>query len=323
MRYAIRLGTLAMGLAGCGTLEPGADDTETAPLTTTVTAGPSITLGNPDTSTVTFFSEAGLDGDSLTRDLTPTSLSEAVRPITFSEITYANLARRISSVRLTCGSRPSTVTVLSAANSSTDTSTWSSGGPGFMLACNPGQTVTVNLHATVPNLADAVGSAYFLVHATHKTELLLFSTLVASDLKSVSSFGGGVTASTAGALQMLNSTEILLHRDFQLDTALCQARSGYMDLLAVIDIQRQLFTAFVIDTFVADGLGDVLGCHDQMLKTLTSDANGAATQLTFALTDRLRTLGSHARYYLVPAFGLDDFDLAAGGDPFVQTGGSL
>jgi hypothetical protein len=330
MRNAIRLGTLAIGLVGCGTIEPGSEDVELAPrrqpllaatttATATATLGPSITIGNPDTSTVTFFSEAALVGDSLTRQVTPSSLNETVKPITSVDIQNANLTRRISSIRLVCGTRASDITVLNAANAGTDTSAWSAAGLGFTLTCNPGQTVTANLHTQAPNLADAVGSAYFLVHASHKSQIL-FSTVVASNFNS-SSFPDGVTAPSSVELRMWNSDEFSLHQDFQLDAAACEARGGYITLLAVINSQQKFITVFVTDAFVGDGLGDVLGCHDQMLNALQKGANDAASQLTSALTGLMQLAGNHTRYYFAPVFGLSEFALAAGGDPSVQAVG--
>jgi hypothetical protein len=323
MRYTQSLNALiaaiTLGTGACGAPEDGWDDSQVA--TRQLTVGPSITIGNPDTSTVTFFSEAGLVGDSLTRQVTPTSLNETVKPITSVDIHNANLTRRISSIRLICGTRASDITVLNAANSSTDTSAWSAAGLGFTLTCNPGQTVTANLHTQTPNLGDAVGSAYFLVHASHKNQIL-FSTVAASNFNSAS-FPDGVTAPNAVELRMWNSDEFSLHQELQLDAAACEARGGYMTLLGVINSQQKFITVFAIDTFVADGLGDVLGCHDQMLTALQQGANDAASRLTTGLTALMQLAGNHTRYYFAPVFGLTEFGLAAGGDPSVQAVGGL
>src|SRR5215471_1846206 len=81
---AIALGTLVLGSGGCGAPDPGGEDSPTEmreqPLVAikAATVSTTATLGTPtpsgDTpSTVTFFSEVGLWGDSLTRQVAPTT----------------------------------------------------------------------------------------------------------------------------------------------------------------------------------------------------------------------------------------------------------
>src|SRR5262249_31190091 len=156
MKLQITMGMLALGFGACGALDPASEGSPTearqAALgfattglgsgsgTATTGTGTGTTAGET-ASTVTFFAEAGLSGDSLPLQVMPADLNEAVDPITFDSIQGANLAGRISSVRLICGSRYSALTLLEGANTG-PVWNWFGSGQGYTLECNPNETQT-------------------------------------------------------------------------------------------------------------------------------------------------------------------------------------
>ena len=121
-------------------------------------------IGTEFPSQVTFFSEAGLWGDSLTIEVPVSEPIETVRIVTNTELNNANLLKRISSVRLQCGSRTSQAVLFTASNM------WSQFGDAQPFFCDPGQTVETNLHTDASWVADKVGSVYFVAHARQVDE---------------------------------------------------------------------------------------------------------------------------------------------------------
>jgi hypothetical protein len=73
---------------------------------------------------------------------------------------------------------------------------------------------------------------------------------------------------------------------------------------------------------MSPGWGDLWGCQDRMLKDLHANANEAANEFEVALRPLIASrFPEGARYYyFIPTYGLDWFELVAGGRPDQEVG---
>jgi hypothetical protein len=255
-------------------------------------------VGTEFPSQVTFFSEAGLWGDSLTIEAPVSEPIETVRLATNTDLEHANLLKRISSVRLQCGSRQSQVVLFTASNM------WSEFGDyARPFYCEPGQTVEINLHTEAPELADKVGSVYFVAHARQAGDTPL------SDL---------ITDAWAPIgeprLQLISFFAFTLRQDLTVNFPGCGGRSAHFTLFASLH-QDGSFSVSVSETYVASGWGDTFGCRSLMEDLLKDNVEAAAGALEDSLNDLLALVGDHPRYYLAPTWSIREFNLYAGGEP--------
>lgn len=307
---ACLISVFAMG--GCA-MQVSEDGSEPARATGSTAQNLSLVTARETPSTLTLYSEAGLWGDSMTVQVSPTTNYEALRLVTMTEVQNAHLLSRISSLRLTCGSRDSQVMLYDFYNTGTSLATWSQFGKGRPVSCKAGQTVTVNLHQQYPELADNVGSVYFLAHA-RQAKGVGFSAFVLSNWnQGLGDLPDGATASQGPTMTLKGSTSFTLRQDLELDAWECGARGAFFTLTALMN-QDRTFTVYVSDLYVDTGWGDSWGCRDSMKSSLQSGAADAATKLKNGLQSLAQLAGTHPRYYFVPQWNLSEFDLWAGGE---------
>lgn len=272
-------------------------------------------------TTLTLYSEPGLWGSALTIRTTPASSAEFLRLITKPQVEAAGLLGHISSLRLTCGSRAAHVMLYDSYNTGGNETTgdfaaWSEFGTGRFVSCTAGQSVAVDLHQQLPELADRVASIYFMTHARHTTEAG-FSAFVKSNWSAgLANLPSGAAADGEPQLKLLSSESFKLRQNLKLDDWRCGARGAHFVLNAMLSAERK-FSVTVSEEYVDTGWGDAWGCRDGMKKKLHAGAVDAANRLAPGLDKLSAQVGAHARSYLVPFFNLSEFDLFGGGDAAV------
>lgn len=116
-----------------------------------------------DAARVTFYSETGQWGTRLTASAPVLGPDESRRLVTTTEIEGAGLGRRISSVRLSCGSRAASLTLFVHPNRGTDFGGFGAGTDrSYLVACAANQVVDVDLHRDAPQYADRVAAAHLV-----------------------------------------------------------------------------------------------------------------------------------------------------------------
>jgi hypothetical protein len=272
-------------------------------------------IGTEFPSRVTFFSEAGLWGDSLTIEAPVSEPIETVRLVTNADLDDANLRKRISSVRLQCGSRRSQVVLFTAANM------WSEFGDAQPFDCKSCQSEEINLHTDASWIADQVGSVYFVAHAGRARSIAdiyvgqTLSTVVTNTwTQQLADLPSGAEADGGPRLQLIGFFAFTLRQNLKLDDWKCGDRRAHFKLFASLH-QHGVFSVSVSETYVDSGWGDAWGCRSKMESELKAGAADAAHQLRDGLNDLLAFVGDHPRYYLVPTWSIREFDLYAGGEP--------
>jgi hypothetical protein len=259
-------------------------------------------------SHVTFFSEAGFWGDSLTIEAPVSKPIETVRLVTNTDLKNANLLKRISSARLQCGSRASQVVLFTASNM------WSEFGDAQPFYCQPCQTVEINLHTDASWIADKVGSVYFVAHARQADDIPLSNLVTDSWTQQLTDLPSEAKADGEPRLQLISFFAFTLRQDLKLNHWACTERGAYLKLFAALS-QNGFFSVSVSETYVGDGTGDAWGCRGKMEDKLETAAANAAHELRNGLNDLLAFVGDHPRYYLTSTYSLREFDLFAGGEP--------
>jgi hypothetical protein len=265
-------------------------------------------IGTEFPSRVTFFSEAGLWGDSLTIEAPVSEPIETVRLVTNTDLDDANLRKRISSVRLQCGSRQSQVVLFTAANM------WSEFGDAQPFYCEPCQTEEINLHTDASWIADRVGSVYFVAHARQAHVIPLSVLVTNSWMQQLDDLPSGAEADGGPRLHLISFFAFTLRQNLTLDHWSCGDRGAYFKLFASLN-QNGSFSVSVSETYVDSGWGDAWGCRSQMESELKDAAADAAHQLRDGLNGLFALVGDHPRYYLAPTWSIREFDLYAGGEP--------
>jgi len=267
-------------------------------------------------STVTFFGEAGLWGDSLTVQISPSGPEETVRLIGESEFAAEGLLNRVSSVRLQCGSRASSVVFFATHNTAPNLYDWHDyNDDGRRMSCDPGGTVELSLHTNGGRWADNVASAYFLADARESIEIEQFSTLIQNGWdEALDNLPSGADADTGAELRITGSRSFRLHQELRLDDWKCGGRDAQFELRGQMASDGD-WDVIVISTYVDTGWGDYWGCRSKMQNALKDAAQDATYELETGLLDLMLLAGDHPRYYLVPGWGLDEFGLHAGGEP--------
>ena len=268
-----------------------------------------VPIGTEFPSRVTFFSEAGLWGDSLTIEAPVSEPIEMVRLVTNTDLNNANLLKRISSVRLQCGSRQSQVTLFTASNM------WSEFGEyARPFYCEPCQTTEINLHTEGPELADQVGSVYFVAHARQADSEALSDFVADAWTQQLADLPSGTKADGEPRLQLISFFAFTLRQNLKLNHALCVERPAHFELFASLH-QSGSFSVSVSETYVNSAWDDFLGCRDLMEDSLEDGAAGAAHKLRDGLNAFLALMGDYPRYYLAPTWSIREFYLYAGGEP--------
>jgi hypothetical protein len=296
---ACTLGGCALDVGGQAGEQVGA---QTQPLVATFAESPAL---------VTFYSESGFWGDQLTVEAPVEGPLETVRLITKTQIQSANLLRRISSVRLTCGSRKAQIALMDSYNTSSGLGGWSEFSKGDSIYCNPGETKGVELHTDLPALADNVGSAYFVAHAVDAGGFDFSYFLKNSWDSKLGDLPSGATAKGGGKLRLIGETGFRLRQDLTLDDWKCGARGGILELQAHM-FQDRHFSVIVASTYVDTGWGDAWGCRGKMQQALQSAATDAAAKLEDGLEQLILLAGEHSRFYFVPYSGVRNFEVYGG-----------
>jgi hypothetical protein len=266
-------------------------------------------VGTEFPSQVTLFSEAGLWGDRLTIEAPVSEPIETVRLATNTDLAHANLLKRISSIRLQCGSREAQVVLFTAANM------WSEFGKyARPFYCAPGQTVDINLHTEAPELADQVGSVYFVAHARQAHGIPLSDLVTDAWTEQLADLPSGAKADGGPRLQLIAFFAFALRQDLKLNHWACTERSANLRLFASLN-QDGFFSVSVSETYVGDGTGDAWGCRGKMEDKLETAAANAAHELRDGLNALMALVGDRPRYYLAPTWSIREFDLYAGGEP--------
>ncbi|HMJ12831.1 MAG TPA: hypothetical protein VK524_15520 [Polyangiaceae bacterium] len=272
-----------------------------------------ITFPQETPTTLTLYSEAGFWGTSYTAQIMPSGNNETVNMITRTQIEAAGLLDRVSSLRLTCGSRGAHVMLYNSYNTGTTLDSWSEYGTGRPVYCTPGQTVTVELHQQIPELADRVSSIYFLNHA-RQAKLAGFSSFVTTNWNAaLQDLPDGASANGPPRFRLTGASTFKLRQNLTLDDWKCGDRAAHFVLTAYM-YQDRTFSVYVTESYVDTGWGDAWGCRDKMKSALAAGARDAAAQLRGGLQSLLQIVGTHPRYYFYPAHDLSQFDVAGGGE---------
>ena len=273
-------------------------------------------------SVLTLYSEARFWGDRFATQIFPEPVNATDEVITSTQLYVANLLGRISSVRLQCGSRDSHVMLYTGRPTSSQIEQWPPSGIGYPVSCTANSITRVNLHTEALRVADKVASVYFVVHAPD-VEYADLSQPVDSNWARLlpDRLPDGAKAKGKATLQFLSSFSVKLTQKLRLDHWACTGRTASFELS--IRVRTRGPTRFDPNNYfdvgrgrvvVDDGFGDAWGCRDKMLDKLRAGADAAADDLDASL-DRLADfrVPGHARYYLIPQYGLSDFWLVGGG----------
>ncbi len=151
--FAILSFALAIASAGCGAADDPLSDVETG------SREQALLKADPDTVTVTLFSEAGLWGDRFTQSVVP-GAREVVQFVGTSALSTSNMVRRTSSVTMTTGQRSASLILYSGDD-------WT--GSALVVSCSRLTTCNFNLHLASFNFGDRTRSAKILVDAAGAT----------------------------------------------------------------------------------------------------------------------------------------------------------
>jgi hypothetical protein len=173
-------------------------------------------------------------------------------------------------------------------------------------------------------VADKVAAVYFVVHASDVESADLAGLLDSNWSRQLRErLPDGASAKGRATLQFVSSSSFKLTQRLRLDHWACTGRTASFELSGRVRTRGP--TALDPDNYVDvgrgrvvvdDGFGDAWGCRNTMLDELRAAADGAADDLDAALDElAARLVGGHARYYLVPQYGLSDFWLVGGGGP--------
>ena len=116
-----------------------------------------IETGEQIPTVLTFYENPDFSGAAYTVEVELGGL-EATRVITTDDISSAGLNRKISSVRLTCGTRASRASLFDI--------NWGQSSRGKLLECNPRQTASIDLSTDTLSLDmnDKIGAAAIVAH---------------------------------------------------------------------------------------------------------------------------------------------------------------
>jgi hypothetical protein len=278
---------------------------------------------NETPTVLTLYSEAGFWGNQLRTQILASDGNETVEVITSTELAAANLLSRISSVRLRCGSRDSHVMLHTGRHTSSDLRRWSALGVGYPIHCSANTTRLVNLHTDAVQLADRVGSVYFVAHA-RDIQLAYPSDLIERVWPRAlqQRMPAGARADGAVQLRLMSPSWFTVTQKLKLDDWRCGGRAAYLQLSAHLRVSRapsddsaDYFNVHA-NSYVDDAWGDLWGCRERMEDRLRSAANAGAADLEARLNQLANAfVRGHSRYYMVPLYRLSDFWLVGGGDP--------
>lgn len=260
-------------------------------------------------TTVTFFSEAGFWGTRLSVQMQPTGAEEVTRVVTKGQIEGANLLRRISSIRIQCGGRASQIAIFQSWNLWSEFATTAK--PYY---CNPGETVSINLHNDAPAFADRVGSVYMVTHGRAHNSVAFSTFLTNAWTAQLDNLPSGAEASGPVRLWLRSKSTFRLRQNLRLDDWRCGERGGILELQARI-LADGTFSVIVVSTYVDTGWGDAWGCRSRMQSGLASGATTAAGDLRNGLNQLRQLVGTHPRYYFTPTWSIREFELSGGGTP--------
>ncbi|MEQ9504117.1 MAG: hypothetical protein RIT81_45100 [Deltaproteobacteria bacterium] len=276
-------------------------------------------LRRRDTPTrITFYSEAGLWGDSLTVTLTPTDDGETDQLVTTTDIEAANLARRISSIRMVCGTRASQIAAFRVENRSPALGAWDPDGAAAPFYCAPGETKEINLHTNANvAFADRIGSVYAVAHARAYSGYDLSLVVRNAWNGQTEDLGSNAEADGPVRLSLASTSRFRLRQDLLLDHTFCFQREAYLLLYVTIEEDRSMHVE-VTATHVDSGFDDNWGCGSGMRSTLRSKAAAAADELETSLNLLTQAYqDDYTRLYFTPTFSTREFNLSGGAPPLV------
>jgi hypothetical protein len=265
-------------------------------------APPALPVESP--TVVTFYENEDLTGASFSVEVMPTSSFEATRVVTTDEINTANLYRKISSVRLACGMRPSRVSLFDI--------DWSEFSDGTILECDPNQTVTMNLATQTGgtgqgrDLNNKLGAAAIVAHvrsSDDKVHYNNFSFLFSQGWKSeLSSMENASSEWTRMWLE--GSHAFHIEQALTIDHWACTARDAVFDLRITMGTYnfRPVFKVYILSEWVSYGFGDgwPTYCHKNYLSELHSKLLSSISKIESQIPEKLFEGTSSATYYFAP-----------------------
>jgi hypothetical protein len=257
-------------------------------------------------TTLTFFENPDTTGASYTVQLKPPVSFQATRIIPTSELAGAGLVGKVSAVRLQCGTRPSRASLFDI--------DWSQSSSGTMIDCTPGQRMDVDLGTLSHNWNDKINAAALVAHvrtSDDKTHLVAFSTLFRAVWKTeVQNLADGATAKWT-QIWLDDFQDIHVEQALQLDSFWCTARDAVFDIRINVSASnfKPVFKVYGISQWVDTGIGDAWGCHDGMVKALSSGVSNASKKLEAQLPQLVLGSPSSSVFYFAPEDITKDYDL--------------
>lgn len=264
---------------------------------------------------LTLFENPDLTGASYSVDLKPFTVSEATWVVTTSNVGAAGLYGKVSSARLTCGTRPSRAALFDI--------DWGEFSSGTMMECAANQVATINLatQGGSRDLNDKINAAALVAHVrssdngTHEIGSFstIFNALWKTGLDTQLAKSGNAT--NQGTRTWIDDFHTLhVWQSLQISHSFCTSRGAVFELRIIMtDVAfRPAFQAQPISSYVDYGFGDAWGCHDGMLNSLNSSINDIAAQLPSQLGERIAQLlpnASSVSYYFAPEGATQDYDV--------------
>lgn len=267
-------------------------------------------------TTLTFYENPDMTGISYAVQIMPPRSVEITRVITSAELTSANLYGKVSAVKLTCGTRPSRVSLFDI--------DWTQSSSGTELDCNPSQTASINLQTTNGingrNMNDKINAAGLVAHLRASDNLPHsvplsgpFASVWATELQSDLATDGASPEWTQIWLE--DFQDIHVQQALRLSGFPCSSRDAVFDIRINIGAKgfAPMATVYGLDSSVSYGFGDSLfGCHDKMVKSLQAGITKAAASIQSQFPAAIAALSGGASssiWYFAPNFDTKNYDV--------------
>jgi hypothetical protein len=239
---------------------------------------PIIETAEQKPTVLTFYENPDFSGASYTAEVQIGGL-EATRVINSNDISSAGLNQKISSVRLTCGSRASRASLFDV--------NWSQHSRGKLLECDPQQTANIDLSTDTLSfdLNDKINAAAIVTHPSNEPNVPVHSvgpvstTFRALWKTEMDSLDDATNQWTQIWLDDFHTIHV--EQALKLDSFFCSERDAVFELRIVLSTAnyRPVFQVYQGPTWVAPGTGDAWGCRDKMLERLNAGIKSASTQI--------------------------------------------
>jgi hypothetical protein len=152
--------------------------------------------------------------------------------------------------------------------------------------------VDINLHMEAPELADKVGSVYFVAHARQADDAPLPTLVTNAWRQQLDDLPSWAEANGGPRLRMISFFAFTLRQNLELDDWKCGDRCAHFELLASLH-QDGYSSASVGTTSVDSGWGDAWGCRSKLEGVLKATAADVARDLTDGLNAIWVLVGDH------------------------------